>query len=134
MTKENYAVADYGDFEIHVKQTGAGNRAFINALQKIEQKYSRKEKMADKGIISGEAASKLLNDKMQDLAGVYSEFVITGWKGKVSGKELPKFTKEAAIEIFGNKENDLLFADIIQFALDEANFQKELDDEEIKNS
>lgn len=129
-----YAVSDYGDFQIHVKDGGSNNRSLVHKVQEIEKKYARKERMAEKGIISGDAAKKLEADKYNDIVKAYVEHVIVGWAGKFKGKKLPEFNKDEAMKFFSERDNEVILADIVDFASQEANFVKEQEDAEIKNS
>lgn len=129
-----YAIADYVDFEFHVKQVGAGNRSLINAVQLIEQKYARKEKMVEAGRLSKEAGEQLADGKLKELAAVFAEHVIVGWKGvTLGGKEL-EYSKDNCAKFLADKENELLFSDLIEFSTDASNFQEELEAQEEKNS
>ena len=133
MADYNYAVADYYDFEIHVKQAGKDEREFVNKINFLNTKYARKEKMAEKGLLSDEAITKLSNEKMKDLATAYAEHIIVGWKGKFKDKALNKYSVKKCVEILSDPENDELFADLIGFSSDVANFEKEQEAAEIKN-
>ena len=129
----DYAIADYIDFEFHVKQVGAKDRRMINAVQLIEQKYARKERMVEAGTLSEEAGEKLAGQKLGELAAVFAEHVIVGWKGvKMDGEELP-FSKENVQKFLSAPENDVLFSDLIEFSVDASNFIEEQEAQEEKN-
>lgn len=133
MTDHTHAIADYADFEIHVKQAGKSDRAFINKLNILQTKYHRKEKMAEKGLLSEEAEKKLSEAKKTDLVSAYATHIIVDWKGKFQGKDLGKYSVEKCIKLLVDPENDLLLADLIDFSADAANFTKEQEAAEIKN-
>lgn len=133
MTDYNYAVADYIDFQIHVKQAGKNDRDFVNKINLITTKYQRKEKMAEKGMLSNEAVKKLSDNKMQDLADAYAKHIVVGWEGVFRGDKLGKYDAEKCAKILSNPDNDELFADIISFSADVGNFTKEVEEAEVKN-
>ncbi len=133
MTNHTHAIADYSDFEIHVKQAGKNEREFINKVNMLQTKYQRKEKMAEKGLISEAAGKQLSEDKTKDLAEAYAKHIIVNWKGKFQGKDLGKYSVEKCVELLADPENDLLFADLIEFSTNAANFTKEQEAAEIKN-
>ena len=129
----DYAIADYGDFEIHVKRAGVGSRAYSNKIAELELKYRRKDEMIKNGFISDEGAKKLDAAKRVDYAKLAAEHIVVRWKGSVKGEELKKFSKEGAVELLSGEGNEALFIDVLQVATDENNFQVELDEQEVKN-
>lgn len=135
MTKKelDHVIIDYVDCEFHIKKVDGTNRLLINKVQLIEQKYHRKNQMADKGLISNEAMRELTKRKVQEMAAVYAEYVVVGWKGVLNGKKLPKFSKEACAEVLGDPANDALFGDLIQTSVERENFEVEQDEAEEKN-
>ena len=125
---------DFYDYEITVKQASAKSRAFIAAFGVMQKKYARRERMIEDGLLSEEAATSLANDRRADLAKVYAEHIITGWKGiKHKGKALP-FSKENVIKFLSDKENDLIFGEIMDQSAEQSNFIKAQEDAESKNS
>lgn len=135
MTKKTYAtaVADYVDFKIEVKQAGSKNRGLQNALSIIENRYSRKRKLVDDGVLSEEAGKQLSAQKMKDIAAAYADHIIVGWEGKFKGKKLPAFDRAAVIELLSTEENEALFADLIMFSVEQGNFESEVQAVEEKN-
>jgi hypothetical protein len=135
MTKLNdTAIADYIDFKIEVRRAGANNRLFANAVSQLENKYSRKEKMVERGILSEEAGKQLASMKRQEMAKMYADFILTGWENvKIGGKKV-EFSKENAAKFLADEENEIIFVDLIQFSADQAHFEKELDADAEKNS
>lgn len=125
---------DYYDFKINIKSGVSKNRALSTDIQYVQRKYARKEKLAEKGILSESAARELGKKKTQDIAQAYAKHVIVGWEGELEGKKLPKYTEEAAVKILADPENDALLADIIEQSLEVQNTEYERDEEELKNS
>jgi hypothetical protein len=133
MTKTfDTAVADYIDFKIEVRQT-ANNRGLSTKLSQIEVKYARKQKMIEAGVLSQDAAKEIVSRKLSELAGAYADHVIVAWEGKYRGKKLPDFSRENVIKLLTDPENDALFADLVNFSVEQANFQAELQKDEEKN-
>jgi hypothetical protein len=136
MTKKtnDTAIADYVDFKIEVKQAGAKNRGLQNALNIIEARYARKQKMVENGLLSDDAGKKLMGQKMKDMAAAYADHIIVGWSGEIKGKKLPEFSRDAVIELLTDEDNDALFADLIVFSVEAGNFEAEVQKAEAKNS
>lgn len=135
MTKQTFdtAIIDYTDCKIEIKQSGAKNRGLQNAIQMLEARYARKQKMVDDGKLSAEAGKALEASKRKDWARAIADHLIVGWEGKFSGKKLPEFTKENVVAFLAKEENDVLFADIIESSAEEANFEAEVQKAEEKN-
>lgn len=135
MTKQKFdtAIADYVDFQIEVKQAGAKNRGLQNAMNIIESRYARKQKMVESGTLSEEAGKELEFRKRKDLAQAYADHIIVGWSGKHKGKKLPEFSKEAVVELLIEEDNDALFADLIVFSVEQGNFEAEVQEQEEGN-
>lgn len=126
-------VLDYYDFKIEI-QPAAKNRGFIADLSKIQQKYARKRRMVELGVLSDEAGEKIGQEQQSDLAGLYAKHIITGWNGlKYKGKNL-SYSQENATKFFSDPENDLLFADLMEQSADQSNFAEEAKESEEKNS
>lgn len=132
MTKQTFdtAIADYIDFKIEVKQAGTKNRGLQNAMNIIETRYARKQRMVETGALSEEAGKQLESRKRNDMAQAYAEHIIVGWEGKYRGKKLPDFNKENVVKFLTDEENDALFADLIVFSIEQGNFEAEAQKQE----
>lgn len=135
MNKRTFAtaLADYVDFKIEVKQAGIKNRGLQNALNMIDVRYSRKQKLADTGALSEEAGKELGLRRKKDMAAAYADHVIVGWEGKYKGEDMPEYTRDNVISFLCDEKNDALFADVIFFSIEQANFEAEVQKEEEKN-
>jgi len=129
----DFAIADYGDFEIYIKRAAAGGREYSNKIAELEVKYRRKNEMVKKGQISDEGVAKLDAAKRADYSIIAAKHIVAGWKGKFKGVDLPEFSEEAAVKLLSDPENQLLFIDIMETAANSASFEKEQDEIEIKN-
>ncbi len=129
----DFAIADYGDFEIYIKRAAAGGREYSNKIAEMEIKYRRKNEMVKKGQISDEGITKLDAAKRVDYAQIAAKYIVAGWKGKFKGVELPEFSEAEAAKLLADPENQLLFIDIMETAASSASFEKEQDEIEIKN-
>lgn len=129
------AILDYVDFKIEIKQAGVKNRGLQTALAQIEARYSRKQRMVEKGTISEDAGKILGKQKVSEMAASYADHVIVGWEGKYKGKKLPDFSRAAVIEFLTSSDNEDLFADVIMASVEQGNFEAEAqkeDGEELK--
>ena len=135
MTKKTNAtaVADYVDFKIEVKPAGSKNRGLQNALSMIENRYSRKQKMVDDGVLSDEAGKQLAAQKMKEIAAAYADHILVGWEGKYNGKKLPEFNRANVIDLLSQQQNESLFADLIMFSVEQGNFEAEVRKDQEKN-
>ncbi len=135
MTKSNYTIADYGDFEIHISK--ADTSATAKKVTEVETKYRRKRQMIDKGLLSKQAAKKVNDDYNAELVKVYADYVIVGWKGKFKGVDLPEFNRENVIKFFSDKDKQIILIDITEVYIakqmeEEAEAEEELDEAENK--
>ena len=124
---------DYGDFKIYAKYGGPNNRSFINAFNVKMRKYERRDKLAEDGKLNDEAIKKLEDQKRRDMAELYADHIITGWKGvKDENGKTMSFNRDNVIKLL--TDLDALFADIMEQAAKDANFAKEQEEVESKNS
>lgn len=130
----DYIQLDYIDFKINIKSGVARNRPLTTAIQGIQRKYARKEDMAEKGLLSQEAAKELGKQKTQDIAEAYAQYVVVGWEGEYNGKNLGDYSVSACIDLLSNPENDALFSDIIDQSIQAQNDANKTEEKEIKNS
>lgn len=124
---------DYGDFKIFCKYGGPNNRTFINAFQTKMRQFERRDKLAEQSKLQDDALDKLEEQKRQSMAELYADFIITGWKGVTDqdGKSMA-FNRDNVIKLL--IDLDALFADIMEQAAKDANFAKEQEETESKNS
>lgn len=125
--------ADYGDFTVDLKQVDRTNRTLLNKIMQIEQAFSRKQNMIDKGLLSEDAAVKINNDKRTKLAQAYVDHVIVGWQGKYNGKALPEYNQANAVAFLSDAKNDLIFSDLIYLSTSQDENLAEMQDIEEKN-
>ncbi len=124
---------DFYDYEISIK-SAVKNRALAVALDVVRKKYANKQAMVEKGLLSEKAGEKMANEQLVDMAKVYVDHIITGWKGvKYKGKTLA-FNKENAVKFFSDEDNYLILGEVIAQSTTQANFIKEQEEAESKNS
>lgn len=130
----DYIQLDYIDFKINIKSGVARNRPLATAIQGIQRKYARKEDMAEKGLLSQDAAKELGKQKTRDIAEAYAQYVVVGWEGEYKGKKLDDYSVNSCIDLLSNPENDALFSDIIDQSIQAQNDANKTEEKEIKNS
>ena len=134
-------VLDYSEFKITIKNL-IGTKKFANQAQLIQAKYARKDAMIEKGLLSKEQEEQVTRDKEKDIAGLYADMVILAWEGvwkNRKGEVVYDFNKNKCerdniVKFVMNKDHQDLVADIVEQATMEANFIKEQEEAEIKNS
>lgn len=123
---------DFGDFQVKCARAGGGNTKFLKTVEETMRPYRR---IIENGLMKPEVAEKAL-------AEVYAKSVIIGWRTKdgdklvdgmedLEGKRVP-FNQENVIAVL------VALPDFFQQLRGEcervANFRKEAQEEEAKNS